>query len=155
MADETILGTRTCAWEISSGVYTKRVNALYAPDCITLTLTIMTVMTIPRRSLLYTLLFFALAVAAIPAVINQSPIKLTLFKQHNFTSAHNLVTHDQARAQELKNRAYKGNVAIPVNTQITNQAVTYTASVGVGNPPTTCAYISCCDLWFLRATRRV
>ena len=109
----------------------------------------MTVMTIPRRSLLSTLLFFALGVAANPAVVNQSLIQLKLFKQHNFTSAHNLVTHDQARAQELKNRASKGNVAVPVNTQITNQAVTYTASVGVGNPPTTCAHISCCDLWFL------
>jgi hypothetical protein len=106
-------------------------------------------MTIPRRSLLSTLLFFALGVAANPVVVNHSPIKLTLFKQHNFTSAHNLVTHDQARAQQLKNRAYKGNVAVPVNTQITNQAVTYTASVGVGNPPTTCAYISCCDPRFL------
>ncbi|KIK01963.1 hypothetical protein K443DRAFT_677972 [Laccaria amethystina LaAM-08-1] len=94
-------------------------------------------MTIPRRSLLSTLLFFALGVAANPVVVNHSPIKLTLFKQHNFTSAHNLVTHDQARAEQLKNRAYKGNVAVPVNTQITNQAVTYTASVGVGNPPTT------------------
>lgn len=93
--------------------------------------------TIPRRSLLSTLLFFALGVVANPTIINQSPIKLTLLKQHNFTSAHNLVTHDQARAQQLKNRAYKGNVAVPVNMSVTNQAVTYTASVGVGNPPTT------------------
>lgn len=78
-----------------------------------------------------------MGVAANPAVINQSPIKLALFRQHNFTSAHNLVTHDQARAQQLKNRASKGNAGVLVNTPITNQAVTYTASVGVGNPPTT------------------
>ena len=92
-------------------------------------------------SLLSSLLLLAVGVAANPVVINRSPVTLPLAKKYNFTSINNLVKHDQARARALKSRAFrKGGVPdTVVDEPIDNQAVTYVALVGVGDPPTDCA----------------
>ncbi|KIK03670.1 hypothetical protein K443DRAFT_94720 [Laccaria amethystina LaAM-08-1] len=82
---------------------------------------------------LLTTLFLALAVAANPILINQSPISLPLSRRLNLTSIDNLLKHDQARAKALK-AAGTGGVfqsAAVVSEPIENQAVTYVASVGV------------------------
>lgn len=89
-------------------------------------------------SLLSSLLLLALGVVANPVVINRSLVTLPLAKKYNFTSINNLLKHDQARARALKSRAF-GKGGVPdtgINEPITNQVVTYIASVGVGNPPT-------------------
>ncbi|EDR01383.1 aspartic peptidase A1 [Laccaria bicolor S238N-H82] len=89
-------------------------------------------------SLLSSLLLLALGVVANPVVINRSLVTLPLAKKYNFTSINNLLEHDQARARALKSRAF-GKGGVPdtgINEPITDQAVTYTASVGVGSPPT-------------------
>lgn len=96
--------------------------------------------------------FIALLVADLAAgksiLINRSPVNLPISRRANFTSVHNLLKHDQARAKYLK---AKGAVKASgdsfheysvINQVIENQAVGYIAAVGVGIPPTTC------KLWF-------
>ncbi|GLB35829.1 putative peptidase A1 [Lyophyllum shimeji] len=92
-------------------------------------------------SLLSTLLL-ALAVAANPIVIRDSPVTLPLARRLNTTSIHNLLRHDQSRAKALRARAEakaSGNFHTDaiINEPVDNQAVTYIASVGVGSPATT------------------
>jgi hypothetical protein len=91
---------------------------------------------------LLTTLVFTLSVAGSPTPVDRSPVTLPLSRHLNLTSIHNLVLHDQARAKGL----IAGVIAKilggspPHNEQIYNQAVSYTASVGVGSPPTTCKH---------------
>lgn len=94
---------------------------------------------------LVTTLLFALCVAANPIVqVPNSRITLPLSRRINATSAHNLLRHDVKRAAALKARAKAvlGGLSFDddaiVNEPVDNQAVTYIASVPVGNPPTTC-----------------
>lgn len=90
-----------------------------------------------------TTLFLALAVAANPILINRSPISLPLSRRLNLTSIDNLLKHDQARAKSLKTAGTGGvfQSAAVVNEPITNQAVTYVASIGVGSPATSYSLI--------------
>lgn len=86
----------------------------------------------------------ALAVATVvakPVVIRDSPISLAVARRFNATAAPNILKADQARAKALKQQAQgkhtslkAAQAALPV----TNGAVTYTASVGVGEPATQC-----------------
>ncbi|KAI9070303.1 acid protease [Trametes sanguinea] len=73
-------------------------------------------------------------------VRNASPVTLPIARRLNVTGAANLVRLDQARAKAFKSRsktaAGKVQRADIFNTPITNEAVDYVASVGVGNPPT-------------------
>lgn len=97
-------------------------------------------------SLLYTLLL-ALVVAANP-VVRDNFIRLPFAKQVNITTARHLIKGDQARAAALRTRGQakaKGTLTkdAVVSVPAQNQAVTYVASVGVGSPATTCAFILC------------
>jgi cathepsin E len=93
---------------------------------------------------LLTTLFLAFSVAANPVVINKSPVTLPLSRRVNFTSIHNLVRHDQARAKALKAKGAAKAAGVSfhndavISSQADNQAVSYVASVGIGIPPTTC-----------------
>ncbi|KAI0819359.1 acid protease [Trametes gibbosa] len=89
----------------------------------------------------------ALAVAAVvakPLVVRDSPISLPIARRFNATATANLVKADQARAKVLKNQAlaqgkhsgFKSAAAGIIGVPVTNGAVTYTVSVGVGTPPT-------------------
>ncbi|KAJ8475028.1 hypothetical protein ONZ45_g15748 [Pleurotus djamor] len=98
----------------------------------------------PSASLLTTVLL-AISASATPLVtIRDTPITLPLARKTNFTSSTNLVIRDQARAQALRARAEakaSGTLSLHndavINEPVDNQAVTYLASVNVGNPPTT------------------
>ncbi|KAK2465564.1 hypothetical protein APHAL10511_002456 [Amanita phalloides] len=85
-------------------------------------------------------LLLALAVTANPTVYKRSRATLPMTRHVNEHSTYNILQRDQARAQRLMTR---GSVA-PVNAEqsntynedITNGVVTYTASIGIGTPPT-------------------
>jgi cathepsin E len=94
---------------------------------------------------LLTVLLLCSVVSTTPVVIRSSPIRLPLTRRLNVTSIHNLLQHDQARAQALRVRvgAHVNNPLAPTiigNEPVDNQAVTYIAAIGVGTPPTTCEY---------------
>ncbi|KAI0365368.1 acid protease [Pilatotrama ljubarskyi] len=85
------------------------------------------------------------AVVAKPIVIRDSPVTLPIARRFNVTAAPNLLELDQARAKVLKEQGLaRGKDAklskagiLDSNFPVTNGAVDYTASVGVGTPPTT------------------
>jgi cathepsin E len=95
---------------------------------------------------LLTTLFLAFSVAANPVVINRSPVTLPISRRVNFTSIHNLLRHDQARAKALKAKGAAKVAGVSFHTdavissQADNQAVAYVATVGVGIPPTNCEH---------------
>ena len=96
----------------------------------------------PAGSLLTTLLL-ALSIAATPVEIRSPHITLPFAKRINTSGgAINLVQHDQARAAALKERGaaiQSGKLDRRADsTAVTNEAVSYIAAVGVGNPATTC-----------------
>ncbi|KAI0356743.1 acid protease [Trametes cingulata] len=87
----------------------------------------------------------ALAVAAVvakPIVVRDSPVTLSVARRFNVTAAPNLLKIDQARAKVLKAQGLghgkdaKLKKAGIFDVPVTNGAVDYTASVGVGTPPT-------------------
>ncbi|KAI9070295.1 acid protease [Trametes sanguinea] len=94
----------------------------------------------------FVVLSVAAAVAAKPVVIRKSPVTLPIARRINATSAPDLLKIDQARAKVLKQQglaAGKGSASLRktakdavFNLPVTNGAVDYTASVGVGTPPT-------------------
>lgn len=92
-------------------------------------------------SFLFTLLL-SLGVVANPVVVDRSPVTLSLTRIINSTGVYNLLQRDQARAQVLKNRAFgRGSTpAAVVNEPVTNNVVSYVASVGVGSPATNCEW---------------
>jgi len=69
--------------------------------------------------------------------VREGPVTLPLARKLNVTSVHNLVRHDVNRAKALKagKSVFKENAVI--NEAVDNQAVTYSAAVGVGSPATT------------------
>lgn len=89
-------------------------------------------------SFLFPLLLLALLAAANPVVVNRSPVTLPLARFINFTGVHNLLQHDQARAQVLKNRAFgRGSApAAIIDEPATDRLVSYVASVGFGSQAT-------------------
>ncbi|KIK55675.1 hypothetical protein GYMLUDRAFT_263999 [Collybiopsis luxurians FD-317 M1] len=79
----------------------------------------------------------ALGVATGPVVVvDRSPIlSLPLKRINNFTSGHDILIHDLARVQSFKDRAKARATGQPVKRQsvpISNQVVSYIASVGIG-----------------------
>ncbi|KAM5546209.1 hypothetical protein V8D89_000335 [Ganoderma adspersum] len=97
-----------------------------------------------RLSALLALTVAAVAVSAKPIVIRDAPVTLPIARRFNTTGVANLLKADQARAQVLKARSQASNLAstnavlaADVDVPVTNGAVVYTASVGVGSPATT------------------
>ncbi|KAI0819363.1 acid protease [Trametes gibbosa] len=90
--------------------------------------------------------FLCIVLAGLPregsalVVRDASPITLPIARRLNVTGAANLVKLDQARAKTLKARPKAGAERSPRATifdaPVTNQAVDYVATVGVGSPPT-------------------
>ena len=93
---------------------------------------------------LTSLLLLSLSVEAKPVVIRDSLISLPFAKSVNVTSFPHLLKQDQARAKALRARAEAKLRGVQlsedavVSLSVENQAVVYTASVGVGSPATTC-----------------
>ncbi|KAM5546160.1 hypothetical protein V8D89_000286 [Ganoderma adspersum] len=100
-----------------------------------------------RLSALLALAAAAVAVSAKPIVVRDSPVTFPIARRFNSTGAANILKADQARAKVLKARSQATKVAAVdtaagkifpgINVPVTNQAVIYTANVGVGTPPTT------------------
>ncbi|KAG5718082.1 Polyporopepsin [Termitomyces sp. T112] len=107
----------------------------------------------PSAALLTTLLIWS--VTAKPLVVSDRIVKLTLQRHINVTRARNLLRHDQTRARYFYGRAQAlvagvsalendsastkrsaGPTAIDFDQPIVNSATIYTATIGVGNPPT-------------------
>lgn len=92
---------------------------------------------------LTSLLLLSLSVEAKPVVIRDSLISLPFAKSVNVTSFPHLLKQDQARAKALRARAEAKLSGVQlsedavVSLSVENQAVVYTASVGVGSPATT------------------
>jgi cathepsin E len=84
------------------------------------------------------LLLLVVCVAANPIVVRKAPISLPIARRLNITGAHDLIQKDQARARTMfyVNKAKRSGS--PGNVEITNVAVAYEASVGIGVPPTYC-----------------
>ncbi|KAI0752473.1 acid protease [Daedaleopsis nitida] len=94
-----------------------------------------------RLTSLLALAAAAITVAAKPIVVRDSPVSLPLARRFNITGVSNILAADQARAKVLKTRSHaegkeKAKAASVINDPVTNQAAIYTASVGVGTPPT-------------------
>ena len=92
---------------------------------------------------LLTTVLLALAVAAEPIMVKRSSVTLPFAKRINIidASVQNLLQHDQARANALRARGEAkaaGLESRQVNSEATNAAVSYIASVGVGSPATQC-----------------
>ncbi|KAM6501325.1 acid protease [Amanita muscaria] len=80
------------------------------------------------------LAFSVAADAAAPIPIQ----KLSLSRHFNITGARTILERDQARARHLKARTSKSGTILtnPIQEPVNNQDVIYTASIGVGVPPT-------------------
>ncbi|KAI9450421.1 aspartic peptidase A1 [Lactarius psammicola] len=85
-------------------------------------------------------LLLVFSAAANPIVVRQSPVSLSIARYLNITGAHDLVRNDQARAKNLiaigKAKQSGRSTGGVVGVGVTNVAVSYQASVGVGSPPT-------------------
>jgi len=88
-------------------------------------------------------LLLVVSVAANPIVVRKPPVSLSFARHLNITGTHDLIKKDQARAKNLvsvskaKQSGTLSSDAI-VSVGVTNVAVVYEASVGVGNPATSC-----------------
>ncbi|KAL1700655.1 aspartic peptidase domain-containing protein [Schizophyllum commune] len=90
-------------------------------------------------------LFLAVVVATKPILVDRSPISFPLIKKHNVTSGHNLVNAGRQRVQKLKAQALKkeGKVVDEslIDEPVTNEAVIYSADIGVGADATSYSLI--------------
>ncbi|KAF8621890.1 hypothetical protein AX15_007443 [Amanita polypyramis BW_CC] len=84
------------------------------------------------KTLLSTVLL-ALAVSASPVRPRDALTKLSLARHMDLNGGQSLLEHDLARARHLVARL----LGLETDEPLTNTGVTYTASVGVGLPPTT------------------
>ena len=93
------------------------------------------------------LLLLVVSVAAKPIVVRDSQVSLSFVRSLNITGPHDLVNKDQTRARDLISIAEEIVEGIldgilgyhkTVSVGVTNTAVSYVASVGVGSPPTYC-----------------
>ena len=94
------------------------------------------------------LVFLAVALAVSSSAagsyvqMRRSPITLPIARRLNTTGVRKVLQRDQIRAQNLKMTATSSNVASGcVDMFIDDEAVDYVASIGVGSPPTFCAWL--------------
>jgi len=97
------------------------------------------------KTLLSTI-FLALTVVTNLVVLHKSPVSLQLTCKINTAGGmHNIVTLDRARVAALKSqvsgqKASGSALVDSLNQPVNNWAVSYFASVDVGNPGTTCEF---------------
>ncbi|KAF8871378.1 acid protease [Gymnopilus junonius] len=92
-------------------------------------------------ALIITLLFqlhILFATANLVHRVDASAVTLPLARRVNITGAHDLIKHDKSRVKALRSRLQKttktADIFVVPNIPVTNQAITYTANVSVGNP---------------------
>ncbi|KAJ7070794.1 aspartic peptidase A1 [Mycena amicta] len=79
----------------------------------------------------------ALRVAAGPVLVQDSFITLPISRRFNFTGSATIVQADLARIQAVKSRKSAKHARAVISEPVSNQVVSYIASVGVGSPATT------------------
>jgi hypothetical protein len=90
---------------------------------------------------LFSTLLLAVHISASPVVSRNSFITLPIARRLNLSSTTNILQSDQARAAALKHRG-DTNKGTPnskrdvISTSATNDGYIYSASVGIGSPPT-------------------
>ncbi|KAI9450013.1 hypothetical protein BJY52DRAFT_1192122 [Lactarius psammicola] len=84
---------------------------------------------------LTTFLLLVISVVANPIVVRKAPVSLPFARRLNITGAHDLIQKDQARARNMFTAHKAKRSGTPGNVGITNVAVVYEASVGIGSPP--------------------
>ncbi|OCH85902.1 aspartic peptidase A1 [Obba rivulosa] len=87
------------------------------------------------------LLLCTLAVTAKPVVVRDSPLTLPIVRNLNLTGGATIADIDRARVQGFRDRSIAPTTgasaaAAVFNIPVTNAAVSYTATVGVGSPAT-------------------
>ncbi|KAG2098734.1 aspartic peptidase domain-containing protein [Suillus discolor] len=91
-----------------------------------------------RAASLLMIFLLALSIAASPVEIRDSPITLSVARRLNTSGGTiNLLQHDQSRATALKTVSRDTLSRRSGSTVATNDAVYYTAAVGIGSPATT------------------
>ncbi|KAH9036481.1 aspartic peptidase A1 [Lactarius pseudohatsudake] len=81
-------------------------------------------------------LLLIVSVAANPIVVRKASVSLPFARRLNITGAHDLIQKDQTRARNMFNSNKSKRSGTPGSVGITNVAVVYEASVGIGAPPT-------------------
>ncbi|KAH9052748.1 aspartic peptidase A1 [Lactarius vividus] len=85
---------------------------------------------------LMAVLLLVISIAANPIVVRRAPVSLPFARRLNITGVHDLIQKDQARARNMFNSNKNKRSGTPGSVSITNVAVVYEASVGIGAPPT-------------------
>jgi hypothetical protein len=92
------------------------------------------------------LVAFAAVAPASPVVIRENLVSVRFSKTVNVTSTQHIIKSDRARVQRLLNCTVAekfGKVSQAdeiIGVPVINQAVMYTATVGVGSPATNCEF---------------
>ena len=95
----------------------------------------------PSSAFLSLLLLAVTSVSATPIQRDTKRFSLAFAAKVNGTGSVNIADADRARAASLRaNGLAKKNGKRDGTVSVTNTAVTYTASVGVGSPPTQCRF---------------
>lgn len=95
----------------------------------------------PSSALLSLLLLAVTSVSATPIKREANKFSLAFAAKVNGTGSTNIANSDRARAAALrKNALAKNNGKRDGSVSVTNTAVTYTASVGIGSPATQCQF---------------
>ena len=88
-------------------------------------------------------LLLTVSVVANPIVVRKSPVSLSFGRHFNITGAYDIVQKDQTRAKNhvsvskvKESGTLRADAVVGVG--MTNVAITYVASVGVGSPATDC-----------------
>ncbi|KAI9439328.1 aspartic peptidase A1 [Lactarius indigo] len=81
------------------------------------------------------ILLLVIGVAADPIVVRKASVSLPIARRLNITGAHDLVRKDQARARNMF-AVSKAKRSGPGIVGTTNTGIVYTASIGIGVPPT-------------------
>lgn len=87
------------------------------------------------KAALTSVLLLAMSVAATPVAVRDTLVTLPFAKQINTTGSGHIVQQDRARVQQLVAKystASSGLQSDAASITVTNQAVSYIASVGVG-----------------------
>ena len=92
----------------------------------------------PSRVLLLLTLISLAAVDASPLSRSSGKGTLSFATRINKSGELNIAEKDRARAQALKDTAHLSKRAVVSSINVTNEAVSYTAQVGIGSPPTYC-----------------
>ena len=95
---------------------------------------------VPSKAPLSLILITLTAVDASPAGRRTGKATLSFATKINKRGTLNIVEQDRARAQAMKQAGQLGKRTNSASFSVTNTVVSYSADVGIGNPPTSCMW---------------